>query len=327
LISVHNESILARASIVKREPENSFDLWKKPDYPDTPPDHFSDSPMTVCIGAICHERPFHGDVPLIVTASDQMLAGAFSSSDASTIKNEPVHKDWSVMMAADDFSQCVPIIELARKYFHGRANTLQVARTSFKKAYQQHMAERAADIVLGRYGLDMKTFRKSGKRMFTESKFNALCNAIDDVRGDCDFLIYGFDGMGAPHIFKVKDPGRDEVYDKPGYCAIGSGCYAAGMMLFHLNQTIDCSLRQTIVNVCVAKFMAERVPGVGKATFLYIKKQGSNVVGYAGIDMEEEIRAAWEKEGCPRVPSGIIEKLRSVSITCGLSGTDEWINL
>lgn len=316
-----------RSSIVRRHAENSFDLWRKPAYSNYPIDQLSDHLMTVCIGAICRERPASGDVPLIVTASDQMLAGAFSSSDASTIKNEPVHKDWSAMMAADDFSQCVPIIDLATKYFHGRANTLQVARTSFKKAYQQHMAERAADIVLGRYGLDMKTFRKSGKRMFTESKFNSLCEDIDRINGDCDFLIYGFDGNAVPHVFKVKDPGKDEVYDKPGYCAIGSGCYAAGMMLSHLDQTIDCSLRETIVNVCAAKFMAERVPGVGKATFLYIKKQGSNTFGYVGIDMVEEIRAAWEKEGCPRVPSGIIDKLQHTNITFGSTETDKWRNL
>src|SRR5438552_3397229 len=118
--------------------------------------------MTVCIAAIPLENR-------IVTVSDTMVSGLISSADACTVKMEPFAKDWVAMMAADDLTQCIPVIERASRYFQNRANTLQVARNCLKRAYQQHLSELAADHVLGRFGLGMEAFLRSKSMRFTES--------------------------------------------------------------------------------------------------------------------------------------------------------------
>ena len=279
--------------------------------------------MTVCIAATATERLLSGKIPLIVTASDQMVGTGFSSADEAMVKLEPFHKDWSAMIAANDLSQYVPIIERARANFRGKPNTLLMARTAFKRAYQQHVSEKAVDEVLGRFGLDMDTFRKTGLRQFGESEFRALCDDIKQVSAECKFLVFGYDKDHTPHIFTVENPGIDEVQDKPGYCAIGAGQYAAEPVLTLFNQNEECTLRQSIINVCCAKFMAERVPGVGKSTHLFVKRQGYPMYGYVGMDIVKEIRKAWELDGCPRVPTGILERLQAVNISF-LTGEPNW---
>jgi len=90
--------------------------------------------MTVCIAAIAYENGLEGRIPLIVTASDQMIGSGLSSSDEATVKLEPFHKDWSAMIAANDLSQCMSIIERAKTYFIGKDITLHLARSCFKRA-------------------------------------------------------------------------------------------------------------------------------------------------------------------------------------------------
>jgi hypothetical protein len=261
--------------------------------------------MTVCIAAITRER-------LIATTSDTMVSTYLSSTDGSTVKVETIHKDWSAMMAADDMTQCVLIIQRAEKYFRGRANTLQNVRASFKKAYQQHLGERAADIVLGRFSMDMDAFTKSGKRRFTEAQFNTLCAEIRAVKLGCQFLVHGFDEAQQPHIFIVDDPGADSVYDKPGFCSIGSGLYAATGLLYHLGQTVDCDVSQTVFNVLAAKFMAEKSAGIGKETYLFVKKYRCNMFSAASW-LIPTTREMWEKSGQPKVPNGAIEAIKTAN--------------
>jgi hypothetical protein len=192
--------------------------------------------VTVCIAALTRKN-------YIATISDQMISTAYASVDNAIVKVESIHKDWSAMMASDDLTQCIPIIERAEAFFRGRANTLQNVRASFKRAYQKHLSEMAADEILGRFNMDMETFLKSGRKRFTESQFNSLCEKIQGVKTDCQFLVYGFDERKRPHLFVVREPGADHVYDRPGFCAIGSGGYAAEGMLYSLGQSTHCSKR------------------------------------------------------------------------------------
>ena len=260
--------------------------------------------MTVCIAAISRGE-------YIVTASDLMISTYDSSLDGSTIKVQPIHEHWAAMMAADDFTQCIPIIELAARYLLGRANTLQVTRTAFKRAYQNHLKEVIEDRVLSRFGMDMETFCKSGKRRFTDAKFNKLFEQIDDVSIGCQFLVYGFDGKRNPHLFIVDEPGKDGVHDKPGFCTIGSGCYAASGIMMALGQKVDCDLETTIFNVCAAKFAAEKTQGVGRETYLFAKRYGTNLFfTERPEELLKKVRWFWEKHGAPKIPGAAIAMLK-----------------
>ena len=266
--------------------------------------------MTVCIAAITREG-------YIATISDQMISTVVHASvDSAVVKVEPIHRHWSAMMASDDLTQCIPIIERAGRYFRGRANTLQNARASFKRAYLKHLSEMAADQVLGRFNMSMESFVKSGKRQFTESQFNKLSEKIQAVRAGCQFLVYGFDEKRRPHLFVVGESGEDQVYDRPGFCVIGSGTYAAEGMLYSLGQTDFRTLPQTLFNVCAAKFTAERTPGVGADSFVFCKKFGTEMFSMPTW-VVPAIRDSWEQHGRPRVPDGIIGRLEAVEFRFG----------
>lgn len=264
--------------------------------------------MTVCIAAIT----FDG---YIVTASDTMTTGATCSADMSAVKAEPFARDWVAMISADDITQCAPVIQRAAKYFTGRANTQEVARQCFMRAYQRHITETAEDQVLSRFGITMEEFLRTGKRRFTERMFDTLCGDIRSVRAACDFLIFGFDGGGRPHIFTVGDSVGNGVWNKPGFCAIGSGRWAAEGMLFHFGQSVDKGLHETIFNVCAAKFAAEKTAGIGHHTYLFAKRPGSQSFAYT-FGLVEEIRDAWESSGAPRVPVGPIDSISRYNMAC-----------
>lgn len=124
--------------------------------------------VTVCIAAIAAEQ-------YIVTLSDTKIGTPFSSSDGTSVK-----------------------VDKVAQYFENRANTIQVARSCFKRAYQNHLSEIATDIVLGRFRIDMETFVKQGKRRFTEAVFNSLSSEIRKVEADSEFLCAGFDAKKYP---------------------------------------------------------------------------------------------------------------------------------
>ena len=268
--------------------------------------------MTICIAAISNQRSDRQG-PYIATISDTMISGGTISADASTLKYEQFHPDWIAMMAADDITQCLPIIAKASDYFANRKNTLAVARAAFKRAFRKHLIEMREDAVLGQYGMTLDEFLRCGKRRFTATKFDSLCERLEAIDPKCEFIVHGFDFQGKPHIFHVHSLGSDSVWDKPGFCAIGSGKWAAETMLFSLNQSIDCSLSETIYNICAAKFMAEKSDGVGEYSALYARRQGSSFFSH-GFGMLEEIRQAWEKDGCPKVPTGIVQKIDGFGI-------------
>ena len=263
--------------------------------------------MTLCAAAIASDST-------IVTVSDTLLTGGTTSSDGCTAKMEPFAKDWIAMFSADDIGQCLPIIERARDYFSNRANTVATARNAFKRAYQRHLVEMKTDAVLAGYGLDMKTFLTSGKRRFTEKVFNDICGQLEATKAGCDFLVFGFDGSKRPHIFKVSDPGTDCTFDKPGFCCIGSGAYAADAILHYFEQTTLRTLSETVFNLCAAKFMAER-SGIGKDTYLFIKRPGTLSSSWTH-GMLEDVRRAWETSGVPRVPNGILQTIERSNIQC-----------
>ena len=170
--------------------------------------------MTICAAAISSNNP--GTGPHIITVSDTMVSGAIISADSTTLKIEPFHKDWMAMMAADDLTQCIPIIDKAAKYFTGRANTLATARAIFKRAFSQHLIEMQEDAALSRYGMTMKEFLRTGKKKLSEKMYESIHQKIDETKVGCEFIVAGFDSLERPHIFHVTEEGKDGVYDRPG---------------------------------------------------------------------------------------------------------------
>jgi len=270
--------------------------------------------VTVCIAAIAG-LPDRAN-PYIVTASDTMVSGGIISADKTAVKAEPFHSQWVAMMSGDDITQCIPIIEKAKEYFQKRNNTLAVARAVFKRAFQRHLIEMRQDAVLGGYGMSMEDFLRNGKRRFADKQFQSMCERMEAIDPKCEFLVYGFDSQKRPHMFHVDNAGTDGVLDRPGFSAIGSGKWAAETILYYLGQSIDKTLEETIFNVCAAKFAAERAVGIGPHTYLYVKRFNSTLFQWKFKMIDDEIRKAWNEQGAPRVPDGIVEAIRNARPTC-----------
>src|ERR1700722_17784682 len=166
--------------------------------------------MTVCIAAITSDN-------LIVTMADRKLSTGMFSADSSVVKTRGFHKEWVAMIAGDDVSHALPIVQKASTNFSKLSeNNLGNAIQAFKNAYKQELADHAADLVLGRFNLTMNQFLDKGAKKFTPDVFDTLCDQIARVTLRCRFLLAGFDKWQSPHIFTVADPGVAETFDLPG---------------------------------------------------------------------------------------------------------------
>jgi hypothetical protein len=256
--------------------------------------------MTVCIAAITGGSE-------IVTVSDTMIQGLMSSADANTVKMNTLAKDWNVFWAADDITQCIPIVQRAEKYFTNRENTLQVARSCLRRAYQQHLTEMRADQILGGFGMDMRMFLNTKTRRFSDKESENFMSRMEQIRGDWEFLAFGYDARKEPHLFTVFEPGADCTYDSPGFCSIGSGKYAADSLLFQFEQNRSCTLEKTLVNLLFAKFMAEKA-GAGRHTFIFAEKYGSTMCKMSP-ELEPTARRIWEERVSPKVTDEIVNQI------------------
>jgi Proteasome subunit len=260
--------------------------------------------MTICVAVICDS------LNSIVTASDTLLSTDRFSADNLAVKVEAISQNWMAFFAADDMSSCWPILREARARFVDQENTIEQIKTSFKEAYRSELQKRITDEVLGRYALDLESFKQNGLKQLGRQVFNDLCLQIDRINFDCQFLVCGFDSDQKPHIFTVENPGVAIEYSTPGFWAIGSGASSALSTLFFHRVITGIRLEKAIYHVCEAKFMAESALGVGVTTCVVIFHKPDEVE-LLDEDLVDEIKKTWTREGQARVPSGIEAAIKS----------------
>src|SRR5450631_2577662 len=234
--------------------------------------------MTVCIAAIVDSSD---EGPKIVLGSDKKLSMVEFSSDRAVTKMRAFHDEWQVMFAGNDITSFIPILNDARASFAGKENTLDNAIGSLKAAYQKRISDIAADKYLSRFKLNMDDFIREGKEKLTPDVFDTLVDRIVQIKMSLQFLVCGFDKYRVPHVFLIENPGSDDVYDSPGFWAIGTGAQSALSMLCYREQNIRNSLAQTVYNVCEAKFMSESASDVGEESLFYVIAPDCNSFSHA----------------------------------------------
>jgi hypothetical protein len=262
--------------------------------------------MSVCIAAI---SDFSGKARLVSIVDRKVSSGESSNEDA-TIKSSWINTHWCALFVGNDISPCIPISRAVTMEIAPKENTLEIVRSTFEKCYQKYLSNLAASKCLGRWGLTMEKFLETGRKKFGPDNFDRLCHQIEQVKLQCQFLVYGFDGMAQPHLFTVQNPGYAEVKDTPGYWAIGNGAFAAMSMLGFLRQSVVVGLPQTYYNVCAAKFMAENASDVGQYSFM------SEISADGFCDRDYNIgnvaREAWDRHGKPTTPKGVLDKIEEL---------------
>lgn len=149
--------------------------------------------------------------------------------------------------------------------------------------------------------MSLAEFKAKGKRAFTERVYDRLCQQIEDVRLDCEFLVCGFDASSKPHIFSVADPGLPKSHDIMGYWAIGSGQWAALGALMVRSFSAAMDLPPSLYCLSEAKFLAEGASGVGKETIITVLRSDQSGV-FLAHDNVDKIRAIWNQSGKPTIP-------------------------
>jgi 20S proteasome alpha/beta subunit len=255
--------------------------------------------MTTCIAAITQR--FY-----IATASDTRLSFGGSYSTDGVLKDEGIHREWGALVAGDDISHAPFVIEEAKRLLRNQSGELNIVKDAFRKAYQSCRSDAITDNLLSSFEMTIDEFKKKGSKQLHPEVFADISIRMRSFTLGCTFMVYGFDDTVQPHILTIRNPGRVESFDKPGFWAIGAGASSALSTLSVLKQHPDrCSVEQTIYNVLAAKYSSESASDVGPETWVWIKRVNCN--GFSSsAGWETEVKTLWQTEGRPKtLPSGV----------------------
>src|SRR5712671_574433 len=184
--------------------------------------------MSVCIAAVCKGKDFD-DMQILAICDRKASSVEFSNEDAVVKGHTLLDGKWLAMYAGNDVSPCEPIVDAIRKELveDSECITADRVKKAFEGQYQAYLSNLATAKVLGRWKLSMETFLETGRKRFGADVFDSLVAHIERIGLQFQFLVAGFDWVGNPHIFTVKNPGYEEDRSTPGYWAIGSGDFAA----------------------------------------------------------------------------------------------------
>jgi len=227
--------------------------------------------MTVCMSAIC--EPTLGE-RYIIGATDKMVSmSGYFSGDDTVRKADPIMYGWISMIAGNDVSPAVPIIERIRQNRAASSfpETQPNLVRAFKSAYKEQRLEFIEDEILSPVGFTWATFRSDAKAQLPEQTYERIIERIRAYELDVSFLVSGFDPEGEAHIFTVCNPGKCDYYDKLNFWAIGSGQNQALASLFASKYDPNNALEVNVAKVLAAKLSAESASGVGKKTWLMVE--------------------------------------------------------
>jgi hypothetical protein len=195
-------------------------------------------------------------------------------------------------------------------------NEPQTIYDGLESAVNSELVRLAAARYLSPYGITMQQFLSEGSTYFTDEIRSELARKIADHADnyDAELIFAGWGAKAQEHengkatIFGLSRDGVSRHSDASFY-AIGSGATAAYSMLSYLHCRRSMTLLEIIYRVVGAKVAAERVPGVGENTLMWIatKKHGDNEsMGFIVQPSEiHEIKELWEKRSAPRVDDQI----------------------
>jgi ATP-dependent protease HslVU (ClpYQ) peptidase subunit len=256
--------------------------------------------MTVCIAAYCtREKTWVG-------AADSLLSVGDMAGDSLTFKIRGIGNNWIAMSAGNDVSPVDSIVNHVSARLKRDGDSLAILVDAFRQAYRSEIIQSVETDLLSRFQMDITEFKREGNNTFGPEIFSRMVYQIQETNVDLSFLVVGFDG-NQERIFKVSSPGRVAFYDSLGFWAIGSGETAALAILFGCQSPIIFKhLPKVVAKVAQAKFVAERVPGVGERTTMFLLKQDSSRKLLQN-DALGDLREEWEKLVVEDTPETVVK--------------------
>jgi hypothetical protein len=281
--------------------------------------------MTVCIAIrnLSYSEGTGGidpkPVERIVTICDRMLSYTAFTVDDAVLKRFKIHPRWRMMFSGNDISQVTPLARIVQGHLASREGHLEEVADSFRNAFHEHSHLLAVDLILGKYGHTMSSWRQKGLSEFGPEEFARINQQIEQVEVGVQFLVCGFSPEGQGHIFTVEEEwtrGYRHVavshHDLDGFSLIGSGTTAALSSL--LRKALPfLNLPELVYRACEAKMLAEKALGVGKGTVLSVLEcnPSDRYVGERFVTPNwDTFRTIWENEGQPPIPETALKFLQ-----------------
>jgi hypothetical protein len=260
--------------------------------------------MTVCVAAICDGGT--GPSSAIVTASDRLLTWGYSSSETA-LKAARLAPTWLTMIAGDDVTAGVEdVIRDARlalaEYAEDSPGIVEV-QGAILGAWRNVQTHKAEIAVLNPFGLGMSEFTQTGRKRFGTATFLEMAERMRVVsKVDAQLLVCGFDNNQVPALLVCEDDVGCRDYTRADFVAIGSGHTSAIANLAFHGYTRECGIESAVYQVCAAKFMAERAPGVGSNTLVLCLRDDGTTKWIFKSHLQM-IRDFWAEHGRPRNPT------------------------
>ena len=187
-----------------------------------------------------------------------------------------------------------------------------------------------SDRILSPYEIELREFRRQGRKKFGDRLFEELCRKVVKEAEDYDEQVLVIGWGKSPHsamLYSVSRHGATS-HMLEGFAAIGNGADDATQMLLALGHNRSATIEDTLYAVAAAKFFSEWRDGVGRYTAMYVgHKRGSGDAKEkppGHLIQSDEIKLLhelWKEYGKPRIHPDIAPKLQSIvnRLGCSLS--------
>jgi hypothetical protein len=245
--------------------------------------------MTICIAATCEEGQ------TLILCSDAEIGVEFTTAELGRAKWGGLCKGWNAAIAGTVANAQEVILWAVKTAPSMPSNAMFDVRALLEKSYRKARLARAEGEFLASRGWTLQELIDHGKTKLPESTYANLDARIALFDFGADLIAAGFgDDDSAASILTVKNPGVCMDHTRLGFWCVGSGATAAQMSLFGRNYSSEISLERAVYYVIEAKISSERAAGVGERTDMYVKRKGTETIGFS-TDTVREMRAACSK--------------------------------
>lgn len=204
-----------------------------------------------------------------------------------------LHKDWRVMISADDLSPAFDILDRSKKNLSKRqTHSVDSVMESLCSSYQQERLRLAESEHLIPRGWTTKRFNSRQSTILSEELRWELGNRLENTRLGVDFLVAGFDAGKKGYVFTVSDDqgrAKPKRHDIPGFSAIGSGAEGALYIMMYRKVSAALPLRLALYYTVEGKYFGELASGVGTRTDVLVLRAGKPAFKIQENALEEKI--------------------------------------
>jgi hypothetical protein len=179
-------------------------------------------------------------------------------------------------------------------------------KLAIELAYKTEIGYSIERDVLGPLVMSRDEFKNEGLSKLGADIFARKVVEIESIQLPLQLIVVGFaDNYDAKmaHVFSVNERGQCSERDMEGFCAIGSGSWAATGYLSAKSGFLHAgTIEEVIYYLCEAKFVSETSRYVGFETVVFVIYDDGRERILAGSDVDR-LRAIWKRRARRMVPT------------------------